>query len=111
MGKILVSFLLLLAWASLACRDSTTACPLNLGFQYTPADTTIHVGQSYTTSVKLIVGCGSDYDTFTWESSNPSVARVDPMGVVTGIGPGQATITAIGQKYGAVAGAHVTVAA
>ncbi len=45
--------------------------------------------------------------TFTWQSSNTSVATVNASGVVTGVGPGTATITASTQ--GVSAGAGVTV--
>jgi uncharacterized protein YjdB len=33
-------------------------------------------------------------DTVVWTSSNPQVARVDPVGRVTAVGPGKAVITA-----------------
>ncbi len=46
--------------------------------------------------------------TFTWTSSNPSVATVSPSGLVTAVGNGTATIT--GSSSGKTATATVTVA-
>lgn len=47
--------------------------------------------------------------TVTWSSSNPSVATVDPYGVVTGVGEGTADITATSEDGGFTATCTVTV--
>jgi sugar lactone lactonase YvrE len=47
----------------------------------------------------------------TWTSSNPAVATVSPSGIVTGVGPGSATISATTIDGGHAATIPVTVAA
>jgi uncharacterized protein YjdB len=45
----------------------------------------------------------------TWTSSNESVARVNPIGVVSAVGAGTATITAVCDVTGVTATSRVTV--
>ncbi len=73
-----------------------------------PASLSVEVGQSGTFTATINNGTG----TITWTSSPPAVATVDQAGLVTGVTPGNATVTAVltGQS-GVSASAPVTVTA
>lgn len=70
----------------------------------TPAATTIQKGAN-----TLLTASSNGDASFTWGSSDPLVAIVDGSGVVTGVGPGTAVITATGNTSGASDSAAVTV--
>lgn len=61
-----------------------------------PASATVNVAwtTNLTATARSSNGTVISGVTFTWTSSNPAVATVSPSGVVTGVAPGSATITA-----------------
>ena len=89
-------------------------CTLELRTRFSPADTTIQVGQSFEASVQLS-SCGGARqltDVVTWHAQDPTVATVDGQsGRVMGQGPGTTRISASGQRYGSVGGLQVSVQA
>jgi len=89
-------------------------CTLELRTRFSPADTTIQVGQSFQASVQLS-SCGGARqlaDVITWHAEDPAVATVDGRsGRVVGQGPGTTRILASGQRYGSVGGPQVSVQA
>jgi outer membrane biogenesis lipoprotein LolB len=97
-----------------ACESGARlgVCTDELRVHFTPADTTILAGQSFSASVQLAT-CGGTVklsDTFTWQSNDPAVATVDSAtGRVVGRGPGEARIVARGAEYGLIGGLHLTV--
>lgn len=73
-----------------------------------PASLSVEVGQSGTFTATINNGTG----TITWTSSAPAVATVDQTGLVTGVTPGNATVTAaLTGQSGVSASAPVTVTA
>lgn len=62
-------------------------------------------GETISLEATTLGGTDSDY---AWASSNDAVATVDEVGVVTGVSPGEAEITATGADTGAV-GRHAVV--
>lgn len=59
-----------------------------------PSSATLDVGGTQQFSAQLFQNGRQKKAIFTWSSSNPSIATVSPAGMVTAVGPGQATITA-----------------
>jgi len=111
-SSALTSLALGLSLALLGCSEPSAGCFPGVAVHFAPSDTTIHVGESYGASLQVSdFGCGHPSDRVTWQSSNPFVATVDSTGRVTGIAPGQATISATGQTLGPVGSTLVTVAA
>ena len=107
------TILTLLALVS-ACRDRgpVGVCTDELRVHFTPADTSIVVGQRFTASVRLAT-CGGAVglsDVFMWQSENAAVATVDAQsGQVVAQSPGVARITAKGARYGSVGGVLISV--
>lgn len=60
----------------------------------TPIGDTIDVGGTQQFSAQLIQNGRQRKTTFTWSTSDTSIATVSSTGLVTGIGPGEVTITA-----------------
>lgn len=62
----------------------------------TPDATALAVGETITLSAEATDARGNGVEgvSFTWQSSNESVATVDAMGVASAVAPGTATITA-----------------
>ena len=60
----------------------------------------LQVNETMTATARLVNSKGDDVTTKTptWSSSNPAVATVDQNGVITGVGPGAATISAKADK-------------
>ena len=91
---------------------SGVVCPADLRVKFTPADTTIAVGQHFTAQVALS-GCGGTQtlvDEITWTSESPGIASAQQTtGFVTGVAAGDTRILATGRTYGAVGGIHVVV--
>ena len=89
-------------------------CTLELGARFSPADTTIQVGQTFQASVQLL-SCGGKQrlaDVIAWHAEDPTVATVDgSTGRVVGRGRGTTRILASGQRYGNVGGLLVSVGA
>lgn len=72
---------------------STTAPIMIEGMDLSPDDITLYVGQTYKMGL-LLYPEDTDTSLVVWTSSDPSVATVDELGVVTCISRGNATITA-----------------
>lgn len=62
----------------------------------TPSTATVTVGQTTTLQARTLDGNGTELTgrAISWSSDNPGVANVSQSGVVTGVAPGNATITA-----------------
>ncbi|MBV9879772.1 MAG: Ig-like domain-containing protein [Gemmatirosa sp.] len=90
----------------------TVACTSDLRTSIAPTQATLQVGDTLAMQGRVL-GCLGQIvldDTLVWSSSDSTVARVDPAsGVVTARAPGAATVSFMGQKYHAGAGAAVTV--
>lgn len=92
--------LALVACASDLIHPSLDPCDLVLvGARVQPANLTMTVGQSQRLTAQRAIpgeGCSQEYvdGSFTWVTSNSSVAPVDDTGTVTAVAPGQVTITA-----------------
>lgn len=76
-----------------AGSDWTTPTEEVSGIQISPETATLLKGSSTTLSAAVLPWTASDRSV-TWSSSNPEVATVDENGVVTGVTPGTAMITA-----------------
>ncbi|MGQ0539774.1 MAG: Ig-like domain-containing protein [Gemmatimonadaceae bacterium] len=63
----------------------------------------IHIGAT----VKSAAGDVRTGDRLTWRSSAPNVARVNNDGIVTGVGPGRATLTATSERAGGTVNVQV----
>ena len=82
---------------SVTCGNKTAQCNISVKASCTsitlnPVSTTLTVGGTQT--ISETVTPRNTTDTVTWKSSNTSVATVNSVGTVTGIGKGTATITA-----------------
>jgi len=90
------------------------ACTSELGTRFSPADTTVQVGQSFQVSVQLS-SCGGAQqltDVITWQAEDPAVATVDGRsGRVVARSPGTTRILASGEQYGSIGGPQVSVQA
>lgn len=67
-----------------------------------PSSVNVNVGRTTTLTAKVLPSVSSN-KTLVWSSSNTEIATVNPLGIVTGIANGTATITAItvsGEKQG-----------
>jgi uncharacterized protein YjdB len=87
-------------------------CSSDIAAKFTPIDTTISVGATFTQHVALTTcsGARAIVDTYTWSSNDPSKVTIDAQtGVVKGIAVGSAKLTAIGSFYGSFIGGTVTV--
>ncbi len=78
------------------------------GIQISPQTMGIAAGRNGTLTATVIPDNASD-QTVIWSSSDPAIAMVNNMGNVTGIAPGQCTITATTQDKGLMASATVTI--
>ena len=82
-----------------ACDDSgTDPSEIPAEIRLSAQDTTIHVGETLDLVAYVLNDRGAVLQVATpeiqWASSEPSVAQVDSVGVVTGIAPDTATILA-----------------
>ncbi|MEO6877756.1 MAG: Ig-like domain-containing protein [Gemmatimonadaceae bacterium] len=99
---------------SVACRASDptiTVCPSDLRGVFSPADTTILVGQHFSATLTVLYCGGGSVrrDTVAWKSEDISVVTVDSQtGFVTGVGTGNTELLALTQD-GTFAGSHITV--
>jgi hypothetical protein len=90
------------------------ACTQELRIQFTPAETTLVVGQSFTPSVALSTCGGAERVTgvFTWQVENNAVASIDrASGRVTARAPGETAVLATGARYGRLGGLRLVVKA
>src|SRR6267378_7299401 len=89
-------------------------CTLELRTRFTPADTTVQVGQSFQASVQLS-SCGGAQqltDVIAWQAEDSAIATVDGRsGRVVARSPGTTRILASGERYGSVGGLQVSVQA
>lgn len=97
-----------------ACADLGfgEVCTTELRSQFSPADTTIQVGQGFQASVQLSTCGGSKRlnDVMAWHAEDPTVATVDERsGRVVGQGAGSTRILASGERYGSIGGVQVVV--
>src|SRR5258708_22869306 len=90
------------------CRDRgpVGVCTDELRVHFTPADTSILIGQVFTASIQL-ASCGGAVrlsDAFVWQSENAAVATVDAQsGEAVARGPSQTHLPANGEPYASVA--------
>lgn len=109
---------LLLSALAIGCRNPLSpgggdhVCTRELRVAYSPADTTISVGESFVASVALS-SCGGGLrlqDAFTWEPRTAGFVHVQAAtGRITAIAPGETWVAAVGQRYGRVGEFKVTV--
>ena len=83
---------LLAAFVVLACDDVSPSGLEDPGLEVTPA----FRGVPETDTVRLVATFNGEPTTVTWESSNQAVATVSNTGLVSGLVPGFAAITATG---------------
>lgn len=103
-ARTAVAVAIIAAFAAVACSEATEPildpCPLALpGARVQPTNLTLTLGQSQRLTAQRTIpgeGCSEEFvdGTFTWATSNESVALVDDTGTVTAVAPGQVTITA-----------------
>jgi len=85
----------------------TIAGSAGVGIDVTPAELVLRPGQTSS----LTANSTDDEDTFTWISSNPTVATIDENGVVTAIAEGQVSFNVTGSNSrasGVALGAVIT---
>lgn len=71
-----------------------------------PMEVSLFVGES----VDLSAESSDPAEEFVWSSDDETVSVVEPStGVATGVGPGQARVTAVGQRTGATSASSLTV--
>lgn len=96
------------------CGGGTTAPAAACGsaVSVTPTSATVAVGASvqFTAVLRITEGCTHVGSAVTWSSGNSAVATVSATGIVTGVTPGSATITAA-MEGNASGSAQVTVTA
>jgi len=102
------------AYAAISCLAVETAGPTSSAVAsvlVSPAAGDLAVGETMQLTVTLKDAAGSRLTgrLVTWESSNPGVATVSNSGLVTGVAPGQVTITASSEGTGGRAAISVTV--
>jgi len=104
----------ILTLGGMGCGSSavTTVCTLELRGVFSPADTTISVGQHFPASLTILT-CGGGAvvrDTVTWKSVDSSVVTVDALtGVVTAVGVGRASLLAMTHSSGTFEGSNIVV--
>jgi len=112
-AAVLVGILVL---AGIACGDKITVppavvtptpSPVVRSVTVTPGAATLNVGERLTLAASVNADAGITDRTVTWSSSNASIASVDVNGVVTAVGPGNATITATSRADATVKGAAI----
>lgn len=90
---------------TLKCRITVT--PEAVSIKFSKKNININIGQSY--KAETIIKPVSSTELPIFESSNPSVASVNPTGMITGESPGTATITATLPSSNLTATCNVTV--
>ena len=94
--------------------EPIAACTQELRIHFTPAETTLVVGQAFTPSVEL-ASCGGTQrltDVYVWKVEDQGVASVNSAtGRVTGRAPGETVVVATGARYGQLRGVRVVVRA
>jgi hypothetical protein len=95
-----------------ACSSIAGTCTDELRVRITPQDTTLAAGRAFSPAVSLST-CGGKQrleDSFTFQSTNPAVASVEPTTRrVVAVRSGEADILVTGQQYGNVGRIRVTV--
>ena len=72
-------------------------------------DAEVYLGTPYKLEFDAYPKAYAASETYTWTSSNESIATVDSNGVVTGVAVGETTVTIKGSKSGITASCKVTV--
>ena len=96
-----------MALLTIACSgDGATPPPSPASITLSPATLLLRIGEQRSFAAAVLDASARPLPgrPVTWSSSDPAVATVETSGAVTGIAPGQATITA---RSGAVAGAAI----
>src|SRR4051812_3772518 len=98
MRTILRSAILALTFIAACSGDALAPLPTLARISVRLNDASLSIGQSTQASAALIGSDGDSIvvqgDTVQWRSSNTAVALVSTLGVVRGVAPGSATITA-----------------
>ena len=83
-----------------ACGGSSEPPPSVATVELTPEEPTVDVGQATQLSAVLKDADGNTLSgrTVSWTTSSPSIASVSQTGLVTGVGDGEATITATSEN-------------
>lgn len=72
-------------------------CPADIGWEVSPQQRTVQVGQSFTAEA-FVLSCGGrdrERASVVWRSSDPMVAQVDSVsGRVSGVAPGSTQVEA-----------------
>ncbi|ACY18745.1 Ig-like domain-containing protein [Haliangium ochraceum] len=100
-ASLLTVVSLSLIWTLAACGDDSGGSAM----VSVTGGHLVSVGQTRTLSASTV---GGTDDGYTWQSDDPAVASVDASGVVTGVAPGEVTLTARGDDTDA-AGYHTVV--
>jgi hypothetical protein len=95
-----------------ACNDDAPAPAAVALVSVFPTSASLNVGATlnFSASALDIDGLPVDGVSYTWTSSNPAIAAVNPAGLATGLAPGDTTITAMAPN-GVAASAALHVAA
>lgn len=97
-----------------ACQLPTGDCTTELRIEFAPHQQSIRVGESFTPTFRLS-SCGGREKlttTVTWQSTDPTVASVDATsGRITGVAPGQTSVTGTSEEYHLSQSVQVTVQA
>lgn len=96
MTRVFIFTLVLASLVAAACDKSSTAPSITVSsLVVSPATDLLKIGGTEKFSVTATLSSGAVQGvTPAWTTDNPSVATVDSSGVATGVGAGQATITA-----------------
>jgi len=109
-GVLLVSLAFL--GASTSCMQLVGNDCDALGWDPTPRDTTVFVGQQFTATIRVL-HCGDQrelHPTLTWASMDSLVVRVNPQtGVVKAVGVGTARLVVNAEGFGLLPATIVSV--
>jgi uncharacterized protein YjdB len=86
-----------LALGLAGCSGFPIACTDELGIEVEPAEKTIRVGETLQARAFGVTCGGREREPYTvaWRTGSPGIVRVDgETGVITGLAPGTATVTA-----------------
>lgn len=97
-----------------ACQLPFGACTDELRIEFSPRERSLGIGESFTPVFRLS-SCGGQKKlstSITWQSADPAIASVDPQsGRITGVAPGQTSVTGTTDRYHVSQAVQVTVQA